>query len=386
VKRTLLIVAGVLGGIAALGGGLVALIFFLTSGVTTAADQFLALLGQGRTPDAYRSTASAFQRTTDEPAFAQVVAELGLDHFASSSWSSRRFQNDTGAVEGTITTREGGKVPLAIQLVKEGGAWKVLGLTSSNPGAQVRRPIPSDAQLRELVTATLTAFDAAVQTRDFTAFHAGTARLWQSQTSPPAVQAAFQEFIDKDIRLGTLDATTVVLDQAPIIDANGLLELTGYFVAPRRVTFKQRYAYEHPAWRLVSLKVSTSDVAAATRTLPPQRELVALVHASIAEFDRAVKSRDMGSFYREISAVWRAQTTPAALARAFKPLIDKRPDLSKAATRDPTFAPPPAIDPNGVLIVRGQIPLTPDPLEFQLKYLYEHPTWKLLGVQLGLPR
>ncbi|MEO6971646.1 MAG: hypothetical protein ABI217_12220 [Chthoniobacterales bacterium] len=49
---------------------------------------------------------------------------LGLTDYASVFWSNREIKNDRAHLEGSVTTRAGGTIPLTMELVKENGAWK----------------------------------------------------------------------------------------------------------------------------------------------------------------------------------------------------------------------------------------------------------------------
>jgi hypothetical protein len=122
-------IAGVLGiglfaGVAALCAGIIA----VTRPVVDASDQFLTLLGQGKIADAYASTAEGFQAQQDEASFTKAVQQLGLTDYSSAFWNNRRIMNQQGTAEGTITGKNGGTKPIAIQLVKEAGTWKVAGV------------------------------------------------------------------------------------------------------------------------------------------------------------------------------------------------------------------------------------------------------------------
>lgn len=48
-------------------------------------------------------------------------------------WNSRSIVNDQRHVEGTVTTADKGLIPVEINLVNEGGTWKIINL----------RPIPA---------------------------------------------------------------------------------------------------------------------------------------------------------------------------------------------------------------------------------------------------
>jgi hypothetical protein len=133
-KKGWLIGCGVAGVVVlVLCGGLVGLIYYgvtevfaLTKPVVDASDDFLSLLGQGKTAEAYASAASGFRAQMSETDFTAAVKKVGLDDYASASWSNRNINNQEGSVEGAITSKKVGATPAAIRLVYEQGTWKVV--------------------------------------------------------------------------------------------------------------------------------------------------------------------------------------------------------------------------------------------------------------------
>ena len=87
------------------GGGIFA-IFAITQPVVDASEQFLTLVGQDKTKEAYAFTSEAYRARQDEAAFTAAVKQLELTDFASATWNSRNVNNDQGNVAGTVTTRK----------------------------------------------------------------------------------------------------------------------------------------------------------------------------------------------------------------------------------------------------------------------------------------
>src|SRR5262249_8810522 len=83
---------------------------------------------------AYLSTAKALRAQQDEASFTKAVRGLGLTEYASVSWHQRRIDNDQGRLEGAVTTKQGGVIPVTLTLVKEDGTWKVLSVTGPQGG------------------------------------------------------------------------------------------------------------------------------------------------------------------------------------------------------------------------------------------------------------
>jgi len=111
-------------------------------------------------------------------------------------------------------------------------------------------------------------------------------------------------------------------------------------------------------------------------------DAVPLVKATMRDFALAVKAKDFSVFYRKIADFWKAQITPAELARIFKSYIDREIDLTPLENLDPVFEPEPALDEKGWLIAGGFFPSRPMIVKFLFKYLKENKDWKLVGIDV----
>lgn len=119
--------------------------------------------------------------------------------------------------------------------------------------------------------------------------------------------------------------------------------------------------------------------------VPDKDALKSMIEASLLSFGRAVKKEDFSGFYAETASIWQKQTTPEKLSEAFKDFLNKNIDLPAAIEgKEPVFNRPPSLDANGVLIVQGYYPTTPNRVVFQLKYLKDDGEWKLVGVDVNL--
>ena len=280
-------IAAVLGiGLAVgLGVVLVRAALAMTQPVVDSSEQFLALLGQGKTAEAYASTAEGFRAQQDETSFTAAVKQLGLIDYSTVSWHSRQFENQEGAVEGTLTTKKSGTRPVAVRLVQEGGTWKVLGVRYGGvdlaalkvppplpPDAEVKRydaavppaariqhptPVPPEAELERMATAALLDFNEAVQTKDFTALYDKLSEQWKKETNPKGLQKSFQQFIDNNVNIGGIKDVKPQFSPAPAVDDKGALVLAGHYpTQPSPVRFELKYVYEGSAWKPISISVS----------------------------------------------------------------------------------------------------------------------------------
>jgi hypothetical protein len=115
-----------------------------------------------------------------------------------------------------------------------------LALTVATVAFAAKPKVPSETELKSMTLDALLTFNKGVQAKDFTGFYKEIAKLWQEQTSPEKLQALFQDFIDKG------------LDISPI------KKLEPVFNKPA-VVFRLQYMQEEGEWKLVGIKLDTTD-------------------------------------------------------------------------------------------------------------------------------
>ena len=124
-RQTVLIILGVLGGLAALGAAIVGFVFYATSGVTSAADNFFATARGGDMEAVYALTSGQLRSVTTPDQLGAFIKVNRFNQVAETSWNSRSFENNIGNVAGTVTLDDGTVAPVAMQLAKEGEEWKI---------------------------------------------------------------------------------------------------------------------------------------------------------------------------------------------------------------------------------------------------------------------
>jgi len=121
-KKTVFIV---LGSLAAVAAAIVAFVFYATSGMTGAADDFFDRARAGSYDEVYALTSAELQNTTDAEQLASFIKANRFDQVAETSWSSRSIESNVGKLEGSLTLDDGGVIPVELQLVNEDDGWKV---------------------------------------------------------------------------------------------------------------------------------------------------------------------------------------------------------------------------------------------------------------------
>src|SRR5688572_9634988 len=134
---------------------------------------------------------------------------------------------------------------------------------------------------------------------------------------------------------------------------------------------------------VLSLLLLPFVLQAQTSKLPPEKELRALVFDSLFAFNKAVQKKDFAEFHEQrLSPQFRKQFPLAKFTAAFQVFIDKGYDISNIANSEAVIDVPPAIDNEGLLVLKGHYPTRPNKVTFKLTYINESSAWKLLGINV----
>jgi hypothetical protein len=244
--------------------------------------------------------------------------------------------------------------------------------------------LPKDKELKALAFDSLFAFNKAVQEKSFAQFHEE--RLspqFRKQFPLEKFTAAFQVFIDKGYDISNIAKSDPVFDIPPAIDSDGLLVLKGHYpTKPNKVTFKLTYIYESSAWKLMGINVQVIPFVENTGKVPTDTELKTLALDSLLLFNVAVQTKDFENFYSHTAKLWQKEVTPEKLLDIFQSFIDKKINIALIVKQEPAFEGTPAVNEDGLLVIKGSYPTQPSKVSFQLKYVYEDESWKLVGINV----
>lgn len=370
-----------------------ALVFYLTRGVTQSGDRFLALVREGRTHDAYLATARAFRTATSEEAFASFLKSSGLVENEEAQWSSRSLSGSTGELEGSVRTRSGGTIPVKLKLVREEGEWRVLAVEPvaagviATPSAAENPAVPPEAELQKMATDDVLRLGRAIAAKDFTEFYGSTATIWRGQTTAEALRDAFRELVDQGADLSVVQGKSPTFTEKPSIDGSGRLVLQGvYPLEPTRVSFTLKYVREAQEWKLVGVNVRLESVplaAASPGVVPSEEELKALTRRSMKLLASAVARDDFSEIHREIAEAWRRQMSQDEMRSTFHTFVEKKIPLEIVEASEPVFTGKASIDSDGILNVAGHYPTKPFRVDFELRFLTEQSQWRLAGIQVN---
>lgn len=246
--------------------------------------------------------------------------------------------------------------------------------------------MPPDKELKALVFDSLFAFNKAVQEKNFARFHEE--RLspqFRKQFPLEKFTAIFQAFIDKGYDISNIAKSEPVFDTPPAIDSDGLLVLKGHYpTKPNKVTFKLTYVYESSAWKILGINVQATPSVENTGEVPTNKEVKKLALDSLLLFNVAIQTKSFDNFYTKIAKLWQKEITPGELLRIFRPFVEQNANIALIAKEQPDFDEIPAVNDDGILVLKGSYPTQPNKVFFELKYVFEDESWKLVGINVQM--
>lgn len=108
---------------------LIMLALWATKGPAESVDSHIEALKAGAVERAYYQTSTLFQENTSLEEYRQFIEAYPiLKNIDAIHVSERLVENNQGAVKGDLSDSTGKRVPILIQLIKEGDNWRILAL------------------------------------------------------------------------------------------------------------------------------------------------------------------------------------------------------------------------------------------------------------------
>lgn len=249
-------------------GAIVAVIALVVLGLTRPlvhiADSFFDDLRTGAVEQAYERASNDFKRAAGLEDFRSLVAKYGLAAVETTSWSNRSIQGfgdgSIGEIRGSATDRDGTVRPVALTFVKEGGVWRVQGLSIKPAGITSfgqTMAIPDERDLVRMTHEFVVVFSRSLKEKSLKGFHEAISERWRRKHSVEDLEAAFKPFLDAAIDLSVVETMTPIFDGEPSVDENGLLIVSGHYpTTPDRLEFKQTFIPEGLGWKLGGLALN----------------------------------------------------------------------------------------------------------------------------------
>lgn len=144
---------------------------------------------------------------------------------------------------------------------------------------------------------------------------------------------------------------------------------------------------ENDVWKINSIDKLESGFVKNTDIkepkIPDDNHLKQITKEIILALANSINNKDFSEFYTIISYTWQKQTNPDELRKAFISFEEKNIDLTDFANQtEPVFDKVPIIGDDNLMVLNGYFPLQSVKLRFTLKFIYEHPNWKLISINI----
>ena len=158
----------------------------------------------------------------------------------------------------------------------------------------------------------------------------------------------------------------------------------------REIPLEVDFFKEKDGWRIqyigLNLPDSGKERVGTVSAVPSEEDQILLIEESLTVFGKSINAADFGLFIDHISKTWRDDgVTAEQLNEAFAAFIDKKVDmLPVIESLTPAFDTEPTVADNGILAISGHYPSTPTKLFFELNYIKEGNSWKVVSTAVNL--
>ncbi len=117
--------------------------------------------------------------------------------------------------------------------------------------------------------------------------------------------------------------------------------------------------------------------------VPSDNAAQEIAKTTLLNFNDAVQSADFSDFHKTISKTWKRTSRPSQFEKGFKEFIDKKINIGVIRSMSADFSPRPAIEKisnRNILVLKGSYDVSPRPVKFDLKYVFEDDEWRLLAI------
>lgn len=295
------------------------------------------------------------------------------------------FAHKAGAFDGFLT-----RAPVQTAAPPSASSAAAPAQQQTAPAA-APSPIPDVPILVLLVRNAILSLHQANLTGNYAVFRAMAGPGLQNVT-PAAIAEAFADLRSRNVDLGVVAAANPRLFAPPVINAQGQMELTGFFPGRgEQLNFTMSFEPVDGRWRLFGIGISPvppAETASETITtpspasgvIPADADLVGLIRGSVAALNQANITGDYAVLRDLGSPGFREANSATTLAESFAGLRARAIDLAPAAVIDPRLYRPAAIDAQGYLRLTGYFPSAPEQVNFDLAYAFHDGAWRLFGI------
>jgi hypothetical protein len=143
-------------------------------------------------------------------------------------------------------------------LVFYSGLTTLLFLTASVAEAQ---NIPSAAKQEVLIRSTLSTFNDANLSGDYSVMDLLSSKPFREQVGADKLKSGFKEFADKHLDLAEVVVAKLMPTKATTVDGDGVMTTDGYFdLSQLRLHYTLKHILSDAQWKLIDINVTTADL------------------------------------------------------------------------------------------------------------------------------
>ena len=132
----------------------------------------------------------------------------------------------------------------------------------------------------------------------------------------------------------------------------------------------------------MGINVQAAPSVENTGEVPTSKEVRKLALDSLLLFNVAIQTKSFDNFYTKISQLWQKEITPEELLRIFRSFAEQNVNIALIVKEQPDFDEAPTVNNDGILVLKGSYPTQPNKVFFELKYVFEDESWKLVGINV----
>lgn len=235
-------------------------VFLFTGDMVKTGDMFFESLKANDIDSAYSHLSEDFKSNTNEKEFRRFIKDNSLFGFKESSWEERSINGGRGVLVGSISTIEGGVIPIKLSFVKGENGWKIYSVEKPSSGFQEEsntNSIPSEEALIIMVMDAARDFALAVNAKNSEEFHKTFSSQFKKQFTVEKLDEIYKPIYDLGVDLMLLQQYSPIFEEKPTLGEDGILRLKGYFPTnPSKFYFNQTYIYEGLGWKLMGYSVN----------------------------------------------------------------------------------------------------------------------------------
>lgn len=131
-------------------------------------------------------------------------------------------------------------------------------------------------------------------------------------------------------------------------------------------------------------KFGNDGKAVLSLEIPSFEQIRTLVTNDLNLLSDSIATQDFSNYLSLASMQYQSQYTNEKLIELYQPFVEQKIELKKWMAGDFVLSDEPVIKENGVLLISGKYPTSPNSLKFSLNFVFSGGAWKSLGPDVSI--